>query len=180
MGAKQLIRKLTAQGVSQKQIAARLNRSRGFVHVWQKRLKLTKPYRGPRKPMPSAEQEREILRLLETMGRIRVAAKVGFSDHTVRAVERKHGFRRAPGTHGWKGKVDPETREKLIEEIKARRNHAKRIAERDGVPYKRILKMAHSVFGAARFRSGHGGSLVPFESRYPQKPEKRKSPLAHA
>ena len=165
------IRALTAAGCSQKEIAARLGRSRSWIHKLQRRLRITHDRHGPRpRVVITPALEREILSLLKAgRGGSRIGKDLKIGEHQVRLIVAKHRFRRRQGELGWKGEIDPATRAKLVDEIENHRNFAAHLADKYSVPYKAVLKLAHETLQCPRFRSGRATPLI---SDFPQREKK--------
>jgi transposase len=161
------IRSMTLAGVSQREISEKLNKPRGFVHRWQKRLGLTARRCGPRSPELSEGQKAEVLAFLKKgRGTSWIGEHLGIGEHQARLVKKSFGFQRRRGEVGYRYRLSDEKRSKIIAEIRSRQNFARNIAWKYRVAYKIVLALAHQELQCPRFRSGYG---EPLSSAFPQK-----------
>jgi DNA invertase Pin-like site-specific DNA recombinase len=156
------IRKLHQEGKTQKEIAELTGTSRGTVYRLQKRMNLCAPYRGERLPLSPSEAGRVLALLRRGLSTRQVCIKLNMREHAVRIIrEKNHIVRKTL----WES-VPPATQAKILEEIMERRNRGCDLAEKYGVSYKVILRVAHRELGCPKFRSG---ATEPLSSNFPQK-----------
>jgi DNA-binding CsgD family transcriptional regulator len=159
---RQQIKTLTLARVSQKEIGQRLGFSRGSVYRAQKRLGLHASQGA------TPEQEEEILRLLRSgAGCSKIGRQLGVGEHQCRLIKKKYEIRRKLGERGYRHPLSASKRAKILGDIKLRIASAVVLAERHHVGHKLILKLAHQIFGAARFLPS---AKWPLRSYFPQKP----------
>ncbi len=171
---KQRIRELTAEGKTQLEIANALGWRgspmplRNRVYRWQKQMDLTLPWRGPRSPVLTPEEEKQVLALLKAdVGTGRIAAKLNLRPYLVRKFAEEHGFGRKPTQ--WNS-LPSAVREKILEEIRGRQNFGVDLAEKYAayIGYKAILKVARETLNCPKFRPSRSTS-GPLTSDWPQK-----------
>jgi hypothetical protein len=164
MNPETTIRRLTRQGFTQKEIARRLDRPRGFVHRAQKRMGLQLARHGPRCPTLTQTEERKVLQLLGSgLSITKVANQTRFREWAIRGAARKHGFHRPTCEQA----LAPETRRAILAEIVAHQNYAADIAEKYGCGYKLVLRMARQALACPQFRRGR--TPEPLSSNFPEK-----------
>jgi DNA-binding CsgD family transcriptional regulator len=172
--AEKRILALTAEGKTQDEIARLLHCHRNTCYRVLSKFGMKLPRHGPRIPLLTPEQERQIIGLLSSgVGTGRIAEQLGIGQYRVRQfAESGFGHQRTHVTR-WR-ELEPEVQAKIDAEICGHQNHAVDIGERFGVSDAVVLARARKILKCPKFLTGNSR---PFSSHLPQ----RQSPseLAH-
>jgi transposase len=153
------ISELKREGLSQKEISARLHVHRNSVYRHLRALGLTGNLPGPQN-RPDKKTQRKILALLMRMSRKDVQQKLGVSEWAVRKIAEANSIRGIP----------PAVRAKIAEEIRGHHNYLSDILwkfRNHRVGYKTVRQIAREELGPAYFRKG--ASKPPLSSDFPQR-----------
>ena len=163
------IRQMTRAGRSEKEIARSLGVHRNTIYrFWRKSgLSLLRP--SQRCPELTPKQESQILQLKRDrgLGADPIAEKLHLRQWAVRKALFRNGFRRSSK---W-ASVDDTVRDKILAEIRERRNYLTDIAFKFGFGRHAIAKVAHAELRCPCFRGGTG---EPLSSNFPVKDFRRK------
>jgi hypothetical protein len=140
------LEELIQVGTPQFVICKQLGLGRGSVQRVRQKLGVTGERPGVPTPKLTAAQEKQVLGLLASgKGSVRVASELGVGERSVRLCAKKHGFRRGPGSPGYR--LPEVEREKIVRMIKGRKTKLAAIAKRSTVSHTTVKKIARKVLG---------------------------------
>jgi hypothetical protein len=139
------VKQLHGEGKQQNEIGRILGLSRSTVYRAQELLGIHAW------PVITEEEEKAILELLPTHSISWIDKELGYGEHQVRLVAKKHGFRRRDGERGYRWKPSSRQFIEIMNLALDGHDSAASIARKIAGPYKPVLRVIHKVRKCARF-----------------------------